>query len=168
MQTVLFFLFPLCMLYVAVSDLDGMIIPNRVPVALVMLFVVVAPMAGLPWTGFLAHLAVGMLVLTMAFGLFAAGILGGGDAKLIAATSLWLGYGPALAEYVVAFTVIGGVFTLAILLYRRSPLALFTGHLPLLRHVSDSRAGVPYGVALTAGGLVAYPSSELAAGLWLP
>ena len=55
--------------------------------------------------------------------MFAIGGMGGGDAKLIAASSLWMGFNLNLLCYLLISTVIGGVLTLLILSYRsrRSP-----------------------------------------------
>jgi prepilin peptidase CpaA len=95
------------------------------------------------------------------FGLFALGGMGGGDAKLLAGTAVWMGFNPHLVEYLVISTFIGGLLTLAILLYRKSPLATYTSHNPFLRHFADDTTGVPYGIALGIGGLLTYPDSPL-------
>ena len=86
--------------------------------------------------------------LSVTFAMFAIGGMGGGDAKLIAATSLWMGFNINLLGYLVTSAFIGGVLTLLILSYRKSPLADLTGRNMFLRHFADRKAGVPYGVAL--------------------
>ena len=95
--------------------------------------------------------------LSVTFAMFAIGGMGGGDAKLMAATSLWMGFNLNLLGYLVTSTFIGGVLTLLILSYRKSPLADMTGQNMFLRHFADRKVGVPYGVALGLGGLVTYP-----------
>ena len=65
-----------------------MTISNKVSLLLLVGFVVVAAASGLSWTELGLHLAAGMLVLSVTFGMFAAGWIGGGDAKLAAVTSL--------------------------------------------------------------------------------
>ena len=92
--------------------------------------------------------------------MFALNWIGGGDAKLIAATSLWMGFNVHLAEYLVTSTVLGGILTLAILSYRGSVLAAYTGHNRFLRHLSDKSVGIPYGIALAIGALMIYPETE--------
>ena len=57
--------------------------------------------------------------------------------------------------------ILGGLLTLAILFYRKSALAVFTRHSPVLRHFANETVGVPYGIALGLGGLIAYPDSAL-------
>ena len=101
------------------------------------------------------------LALSVTFAMFAIGGMGGGDAKLIAASSLWMGFSLNLLVYLIASTMIGGVLTLLILSYRNSPLADLTGRNMFLRHFADRKAGIPYGLALGLGGLMTYPDSPL-------
>jgi len=161
LEALIFVVFPFCMLFAAISDILSMTIANRVSVLLVTVFALVAPLTGMDWATYGWHFAAGFLVLAVTFGLFALGGMGGGDAKLLAATALWMGFNIHLLEYLVASTLIGGLLTLAILAYRKSPLAAFTGHNPFLRHFADEANGVPYGIALGIGGLLVYPDSPL-------
>ena len=161
LEALIFVVFPFCMLFAAISDMLSMTIANRVSVLLVVVFALVAPLTGMEWAAYGLHFAAGALVLTVTFGLFAMGGMGGGDAKLLAATAVWMGLNIQLVEYLVASTLIGGLLTIAILLYRKSPLAAFTGQNPFLRHFADEKTGVPYGIALGLGGLLTYPDSPL-------
>ena len=81
-------IFPALMAYAAASDLLTMTIPNRVSLALVISFAAFAVFGGLSWDAVLMHVAAGALVLAVCFGMFAFGWIGGGDAKLAAATAL--------------------------------------------------------------------------------
>ncbi|WP_095198355.1 A24 family peptidase [Mesorhizobium carmichaelinearum] len=161
LEALIFVVFPFCMLFAAISDMLSMTIANRVSVLLVVVFALVAPLTGMEWAAYGWHFAAGALVLAVTFGLFAMGGMGGGDAKLLAATAVWMGLNIHLVEYLVVSTMIGGLLTLAILLYRKSPLAVFTGRNPFLRHFADDTTGVPYGIALGLGGLLTYPDSPL-------
>ena len=161
LEALIFVVFPFCMLFAAISDMLSMTIANRVSVLLVVVFALVAPMTGMDWATYGWHFAAGGLVLAVTFGLFALGGMGGGDAKLLAATAVWMGLNVNLVEYLVISTFIGGLLTLAILLYRNSPLSAFTGHNPFLRHFANPATGVPYGIALGLGGLITYPDSPL-------
>lgn len=161
LEALIFVVFPFCMLFAAISDMLSMTIANRVPVLLLAVFAVVAPLTGMDWATYGWHFAAGALVLAVTFGLFALGGMGGGDAKLLAGTAVWMGFTPHLVEYLVISTFIGGLLTLAILLYRKSPLAIYTSHNPFLRHFADDTTGIPYGIALGIGGLLTYPDSPL-------
>ena len=163
LEAVIFVVFPFCMLFAAISDMLSMTIANRVPVLLLATFAVVAPLTGMDWATYGWHFAAGAIVLAVTFGLFALGGMGGGDAKLLAGTAIWMGLNIHLMEYLVTSTIIGGVLTLAILIYRKSPLAAYTGHNRLLRHFADETVGVPYGIALGLGGLITFPDSPLMA-----
>jgi prepilin peptidase CpaA len=162
-EALILVIFPFCMVYAAVSDMITMTIANRVSVLLVATFLVVAPLTGMPLLAVGLHVLAAMAVLAVTFGLFALGTMGGGDAKLLAATALWMGFGMPLAEYAVLGAVWGGMLTLAILVYRNSPISDVTGNFLLLRKFADRRAGIPYGVALGAAGLMVFPSSPLGA-----
>lgn len=163
LEALIFVVFPFCMLFAVFSDLLSMTIANRVPVLLVVVFALVAPLTGMDWATYGWHFAAGGLVLAVTFGLFAMGGMGGGDAKLLAATAVWMGMNTHLVEYLVTSTFIGGLLTLAILVYRKSPLVAITSHNPFLRHFADDATGVPYGIALGIGGLITYPDSPLMA-----
>ena len=123
LEALIFVVFPFCMLFAAISDMLSMTIANRVPVLLLAVFALVAPLTGMDWATYGWHFAAGALVLAVTFGLFALGGMGGGDAKLLAATAVWMGFNIHLVEYLVISTFIGGLLTLAILVYRKSPLA---------------------------------------------
>jgi prepilin peptidase CpaA len=90
------------------------------------------------------------------FTFFACGWIGGGDAKLAAATALWLGFDPLL-EYLLTASIFGGALTLVIMRFRLMPMpALLQGQEWAMRlHRVD--AGVPYGIALAAAALTVYP-----------
>ena len=152
-------LFPALMAFAAASDLFTMTISNRVSLALVAGFLVLAPLGGMGFHDILSHLGAGVSVLTVAFACFAMGWIGGGDAKLAAVTALWFGFGH-LMNYLVYASLFGGALTLLLLEFRQWPLPYaFAGQTWLLRlHAKDS--GIPYGIALAIGALVIYPQTD--------
>ena len=97
-------------------------------------------------------------MLVVSFGFFSCGWIGGGDAKLAAATALWFGF-DLLFTYVLYASVLGGVLTLLLLQFRLMPLpGLLAGQVWAQRlHRKDG--AVPYGIALAAAALVVYPES---------
>ncbi|NDV86253.1 peptidase [Aurantimonas aggregata] len=153
----LILIFPFAMIYAAMSDLVSMTIANRVSVALVVAFPIAALLVGLPAGVIGAHFAVAFACLTVTFGMFAAGWMGGGDAKLLAATALWFGPTPALVEYMLFGAVFGGILTLAILL-SRAMLAPVTG-IVFVDRLLAPETGIPYGIALGAAGLAVFSGS---------
>lgn len=157
----IFVIFPFCMAYAAVSDMLSMTIANRVSLLLVASFMIIAPFTGMDWATYGMHLAAGAMVLSATFALFAIGAMGGGDAKLLAATSVWMGFSIVLMQYLLLAGFVGGVLTLAIMSYRGSVLAVFTGRNRMLRNFADSSLGIPYGIGLGIAGLMIYPESPL-------
>ncbi|WP_173934663.1 prepilin peptidase [Chelativorans sp. Marseille-P2723] len=159
LEAAILVIFPFCMVYAAMSDMISMTIANRVPLLLALSFAAIAPLAGMTWPVIGMHFAAGFAVLAITFCIFALGGMGGGDAKLIAGTTLWFGFSMGLVHYLLFTALAGGALALALMLFRRSGLAVYTSNNVLLRHVSDEEAGVPYGIALGIGGLFAFEES---------
>jgi len=157
-------LFPAVMAFAASSDLFTMTIANRVSIVLVAGFGLLALLTGAGATDLLSHLAAAALVLAVVFVFFTRGWIGGGDAKLAAATVLWFGFAH-LVDYLFYASIFGGALTLLIIYFRSMPLPkLFIGRRWAERlHQTDS--GVPYGIALAAAALVVYPQTEWMAAL---
>jgi prepilin peptidase CpaA len=152
-------LFPALMAFAAASDLFTMTISNRVSLALVAGFLILALFSGMGLHDMLSHVGAGAAVLAVAFACFALGWVGGGDAKVAAGAALWFGFGH-LMNYLVYASLFGGVLTLLLLQFRQWPLPYaFAGQAWLLKlHAKDS--GIPYGIALAIGALMIYPETE--------
>jgi prepilin peptidase CpaA len=152
-------LFPALMAFAAASDLFTMTISNRVSLALVAGFLILALLSGMGLHDMLSHIGAGAAVLAIAFACFAMGWVGGGDAKVAAGAALWFGFGH-LMDYLVYASLFGGVLTLLLLQFRQWPLPYaFAGQTWLLKlHAKES--GIPYGIALAIGALMIYPETE--------
>jgi prepilin peptidase CpaA len=152
-------LFPALMAFAAASDLFTMTISNRISLALVGGFLLLALFGGMGMHDLLMHLGAGATVLVVAFACFAMGWVGGGDAKVAAGVALWFGF-DHLLNYLVYASLFGGALTLLLLYVRQWPLpALLTGQAWLLR-LHDKQSGIPYGIALAIGALMIYPETE--------
>ncbi len=140
------------LLVAAASDVVSYRIPNVVVLAILLLYpvyVIITP-ADVDWPWALAVFAAAIVV---GMGLSAAGIFGAGDAKLLAAVLLWAG--PVLALLTLFICAItGGV--IAVLMMTRARFIL-AGAFATLGSTTLSNAmlakNMPYGVAITAGGL---------------
>jgi prepilin peptidase CpaA len=133
--------------WAALSDIATRRIPNQAVLALLAIFAGWA-LAGAP-ASLGSSLAAGLIGLTVGFGLYLFRVMGAGDAKLFAATALFggLAYLPMLA---LATAVAGGVIAIGSLLAQpRRALVLIT-----LRWEADHGRGVPYGVAISIGGVL--------------
>lgn len=152
----LLLLFPAAMAFAAAMDLLTMTIPNRISIILAVGFLVLAPFAGLSWQTFFTHLAVGTAVLLVGVLMFSQGWVGGGDAKLLAAASLWIG-AEHLMLYLAQVAVLGGILSFVVLAYRYYlPLEKFNAP-DWAKKLHEKGGGIPYGLAIAGGGLLAYP-----------
>jgi prepilin peptidase CpaA len=152
-------LFPAMMAFAASSDLLTMTISNRVSLILAASFFVLAAMSGMPLVDVGTHLGAAAIVLTVSFVFFARGWIGGGDAKLAAATALWLGF-DQLLNYLIYASLFGGLLTLAIMRFRLMPLPSALANQEWAKRLHRMDAGVPYGIALALAALAIYPDTS--------
>jgi len=151
-------LFPAMMAFAASSDFLTLTISNRVSLILVGGFVALAVIAGVSAADVLSHLAAGCVVLVAAFSLFARGIIGGGDAKLAAASALWLGF-DHLLPYLLYASLLGGALSVGLIWFRMAPLPDWLARHDWAQRLHGKDAGVPYGIALAAAALAVYPQT---------
>src|SRR5436190_1750710 len=148
-------LFPALMAFAASSDLLTMTISNRISLILVGSFFVLAIWSGMPLAHVGMHAGAGLAVLVVTFTFFARGWIGGGDAKLAAATALWLGF-DQLLNYLTIASLLGGVLTLLVMRFRLMPLPAMLAEQEWAKRLHRMDAGVPYGIALAIAALVVY------------
>jgi prepilin peptidase CpaA len=152
--------FPTLMALSASMDLLTFTIPNRICVALALGYVVLAALLGVPAVNILLNVSCGLAILVITFAMFNFGLIGGGDAKLAAATAAWLGWA-AILDYGLAAALFGGVLTLILLGARTVPLPAALARIDWLARLHNASAGVPYGIALAAAGLMQFPNSSI-------
>ncbi|WDR04346.1 prepilin peptidase [Devosia algicola] len=175
--------FPFAMALAASSDLLTMKISNKLVLALVAGFfvsaLIIIPLStalngtggdfrsftlawvtNIPLQQVAMHIACATIVLVVAFCMFALRWIGGGDAKLAAATTLWLGFGLTL-PYLVYAGLLGGGLTLLILALRTLPLSPLLARFVWLERLHDRKSGIPYGIALAIAGMVTYSASPI-------
>jgi prepilin peptidase CpaA len=152
-------LFPALMAFAASSDLLTMTISNRVSLLLIAGFFVLAVASGMGPNEIGLHIAAGAVVLAISFTCFAMGWVGGGDAKVAAATALWFGFGHLL-DYLVYASLFGGALTLLLLQFRQWPLPAALHGQPWLARLHNNKSGIPYGIALALGALLIYPETD--------
>jgi prepilin peptidase CpaA len=153
-------LFVFAMLHAAVSDLTTYKIRNNLILTLLLAYLAFAPIVGITGQEIGRSVAVAGVVLFLSFALFAAGWIGGGDAKLATVTTLWLGADHAVAFFLL-LSVLGGVLAVIVYCCRNWPLP---GRLANTAWIARLRARaqggeLPYGVAITLAGLCVLPST---------
>lgn len=130
-----------CMLVAAaVTDLRSRTISNYLNLAIALL----APLYWWAcsiaiWPDMAVQLGLGLAVFALFAGLFALGMMGGGDVKMFAALALWFPW-QALFSLLVIMALIGGVVTLVTVIHHR-----------VTRRMG--RPEVPYGVAISLAAL---------------
>lgn len=137
----------------AVYDFRFMIIPNWISISLAAGFIVLAAVKGFTLDQWLWHGGV-------ALGMFVAGILlfvlramGGGDVKLLAATSLFIGMEPLL-PYLFLVTALGAVIAIA----KMIALAISTWRAgKKLERKVLMKSEIPYGIAIALGTVIVFP-----------
>jgi prepilin peptidase CpaA len=158
-EAIVLTLFPGIMAFAASSDLLTMTIANRVSLILIGGFVLLAIMSGMSPADVAWHFAAGAAVLVLTFVMFSFGWVGGGDAKLAAATALWLGFAHLL-DYLIYASLLGGALTLALIQFRMLPLPAWLARREWIERLHRRGGGVPYGIALAAAALLVYPHTE--------
>jgi len=151
--------FAFTMAAAGITDLTSFKIRNGLMLAFLLAYAALAPFSGLAVheIGWSAAAAAGVLL--VAFIVFALGWIGGGDAKLAAATALWVG-ADHTAAYLAYTGLFGGAFTLGLLMFRRLPLPAFFQSSPWIARLHLASSGVPYGVAMAVAGLVVFPQTH--------
>jgi prepilin peptidase CpaA len=148
-------LFALLLVAAAVQDLRSMRIGNPLSFAVVGLYVTwaCAGMIGGRVTPMHVAIAVGLALAVFVVGAmgFAAGVVGGGDVKLLGAASLFAGP-DLIVDFLLITAIVGGVLGLALLAGAPiGPSALAQGNNVTVR--ARLRSRLPYGPAIAAGGL---------------
>lgn len=124
----------------AITDLRSRIISNRLNLAVAAL----APAWWLAWgldlwPDMAVQLLVGAIVFAIFAGLFALGMMGGGDVKLLGALALWFPW-QVVMSLIVLMAMLGGAVTIATLIHHRIA-------------KKPGQPEIPYGVAISIAGL---------------
>jgi prepilin peptidase CpaA len=162
LQIGLVLVFPLAMLGAAASDVAKFLIPDWLSIVLVAAFAIVLVVAQASFETALYHFGAGLAIFVLGFGLFAAGLFGGGDVKLLAAATVWTGTAKLL-PFLLLVALVGGLLAAILLILRRifrsRPLRAGA---PLARLLSPAE-GVPYGLAIGIAGIAVYPTLPMVA-----
>ncbi len=157
----LLLIFPLAVIAAAITDATRYIIPNRLSAALALAFMPAALAAGLPLPAVGLYVAVGAAALAAGVVLFAFRVIGGGDAKLAAACTLWLGP-VTVMPFLLWTAVAGGALAVGLLIGRRMPGSITQAGPGWVSRLLQRGSDVPYGVAIAVGALAVFPLSPLA------
>lgn len=150
--------FPLLLIVAGAGDVMTLRIPNRLVMCVALAFFVFAPASGMSLELMSVHLATGGVLLATGLLLFSLNLFGGGDAKLLAAAGLWLGFPGALM--LVAFTALaGGVLAVALAMVFMTHLQADLRSRKLGKRFEGLAPKLPYGFAIAVGAISALPWS---------
>jgi prepilin peptidase CpaA len=154
-ETLSWMIFSGLLVWAALSDGRTLTIPNRLCLAVALLYLARLPVVG-P-TEWAIGLGLGLCGLAVGFFAFERGMIGGGDAKLIAAVLPWAGITDA-GGFLLVTALAGGVLALFVLMRYRGAglLRAITGRALISEPTGSADAalpGLPYGIAIAAGGL---------------
>ncbi|NML09077.1 peptidase [Sphingobium sp. AR-3-1] len=124
----------------AITDLRSRIISNRLNLAVAALAPLWWLASGLDlWPGVAVQLLVGAIVFALFTALFAFGMMGGGDVKLLGALALWFPW-QAVLSMIVLMAILGGLVTIVTVIHHRMTKRL-------------GQPEIPYGVAISIAAL---------------
>jgi len=153
-------IFPALLIVAAVRDVTSYTIPNWISAAAALAFLPAALVMGASQAQLLTALLVGAAGLLLGMLAFALRWVGGGDAKLMAASALWLGW-PAVMPFLLFTAVAGGGLAVLLLVGRSRPNLVGAGAPAWFARLMQPKADVPYGLAIAVGALAAFPASAL-------
>lgn len=143
-------IFAILLIAAGLQDAAQARMSNRIVVLLIAGAVVAAIVIG-PKLEIWENIAVFAALLVLGTVMFAKGVLGGGDVKVLAATSLWFNLAGA-AKMLIAVVMSGGILALLVIAARLVNWGeAARRRLPFLQ----PGTGIPYGMAIAAGALIA-------------
>ena len=153
-------IFPAGMLIAAVNDLAEFKVPNWVSILIFVSYFA----TGLIFAVDVRILAEGLLLaaiaLAVGFALFVTNVVGGGDAKLLAATVPWIGLA-GLGPFLFNVALAGGGLAIILILFRKMPALPVYAHVPWLLRLHQRPKDIPYAVAIAIGGLLSFQQTPL-------
>lgn len=152
--------FPAALLIAAANDLYEFKVPNWISGALFVAFFATAVAVGAPLSVIVEGAALGCGALAFGFTLFAFKIVGGGDAKLLAATVPWIGVSGLMA-FLLNMAFAGAALAIALVLFRKTPALPIYAQAPWIMRLHSKPKDIPYAVAIAAGGLISFPTTRL-------
>jgi len=160
-QFAFLFAFPALAIFAGMRDATTFTIPNWISLAIFGAFYPAALLLGMSPAEIGISTLIGVGALVAGMGMFAAGWIGGGDAKLFAASALWIGWS-ALFPFLAVTALAGGGLAVMLMLARSMWLRpITTGMTGWVGRLATPGENVPYGVAIAVGALTAFPKSPL-------
>lgn len=161
MHNLVWAVFPALLVAGALYDATSFTIPNWISLALAGLYAPAALILGVPLPTIGLCYLIGFALLLVTMGMFAMNWIGGGDAKLLAAAVIWIGW-PQLLTFILATALAGGALAVLLAAARGSALQAYAARGPgWVAQLMAPGGAAPYGIAIAIGGLIAFPSAPI-------
>jgi len=160
-------IYPLAVAWAVVTDVRRLIIPNTACVVIAAAFLPAALLNGLDAAAVAWHYGVAAALLAVGMAVFARGLAGGGDVKLLAAVAVWIGRDHILA-YLLTMALLGGALAVLVLIAARLKRSLpALGRIDWLGDGALGGQAIPYGAAVGVAALLMLPKSPALPSSWL-
>ena len=147
--------FPAALIMAAANDVYEFKIPNWISIVLIAAYPVAGLAVAAPPQIYLEAFLIGAAALAVGFALFAGKFVGGGDAKLFAATAPWIGLG-GLGVFLFYTALSGLGLAIIMMMFRRAPVLPVYAHAPWLIRLHERKSDLPYAVAIASGALLSF------------
>jgi prepilin peptidase CpaA len=152
-------LLPALVIVAALTDVSAYRIPNWLTGSMTILFFPMAFASGMPLDVFSWHLVTGFALFFAGYAIYAAGLWGGGDAKMMTAIGLW--FGPDHIMSFLFFTAIcGGIVAIVYAIWYHIVMSLSVhssdANLSYIQRFNKLCPNLPYGLALAVGAIMAF------------
>ncbi len=157
-ETLILSIFPLMVVVAGISDFFTLKIPNWLNGVIAVSVVPFVFFAGMPLELFAWHIIAGLVAFVVGFILFSANIIGGGDAKMLAACAVWVGW-DVLMEFALVTAFAGGALVIALKLWVFFEKRKNTKGMDWAKNFLSKKPQLPYGIAIAAGGVIVFPAT---------
>ena len=155
-----FTLLPTLLMIAAIWDVLTFKIPNWLTLLTAALFFPMALATGMPLDGFVWHIAGGVLLFAVGFIMFQFNLLGGGDAKMLAAAGLWFGmtniYGFIILAAFAGFLQVCFMVAQSYIMLSLDIADVSDTSKRMWGKLVSMTPNVPFGFAIALGGIVAF------------
>ncbi len=150
--------FPLMVVMAGVSDFFTLKIPNWLNGIIAVSVIPFVLWAGMPLEVFAWHIIAGLVMFVAGFIFFSANIIGGGDAKMLAACGIWLGW-DVLMEFALVTAFAGAALVVAIKIWAFFANKKEVPGMGWAKNFLSKKPQLPYGIAIAAGGVIVFPTT---------
>ncbi len=157
-DTLILSVFPLMVVMAGISDFFTLKIPNWLNAVIAVSVVPFVILAGMPLEIFAWHIIAGLVTFVVGFILFSINIIGGGDAKMLAACAVWVGW-DVLMEFAVVTVFAGAVLVIAIKVWVFFANRKDIKGMDWAKNFLSKKPQLPYGIAIAAGGVIVFPAT---------